>query len=85
MPSKRTPSHPKSPETADPRTKQPIDIDDATIDETATVEPDEDLVELSNPGDDTTNADEKEPSPPKGAWRGRDANRRAHGSDDLKA
>ena len=84
MPSKRTPSNRKSPDTAGPRTEQPIDIDDAAIDETATVEPDEDLVDLANPGDDSASADE-EPAPAKGAWRERDANRRAHGSDDFKA
>jgi hypothetical protein len=84
MPSKRTPSNRKSTQAADPRTKQPIDIDDATIDETATVDPDEELVELANPDDDGTKTDE-EPAREKGTWRERDANRRSHGSDDLKA
>ena len=83
MPSKRTSSNRKSPDSADPRTDQPIDIDDAIIDETATVVPDEDLVELANPDDGSKTA-EDEPSPPKGTWRERDANRRAHGPDDLK-
>jgi hypothetical protein len=84
MPSKRTPSNRKDPDTVDRRSEQPIDIDDATIDETATVDPDKDLVELANPDEDSTGTDE-DPAPAKGEWRGRDANRRAHGSDDLKA
>jgi hypothetical protein len=83
MASKRTPSNRKSPDTVDPGSEQLIDIDDATIDETATVDPDENLVELANPDDDSAGADE-DPAPVKGEWRERDANRRAHGSDDLK-
>lgn len=82
MPSKRPISNPATTETDTPQSQQPIDIDDAVIDETAKVELDETLVELSNPVDD--GGDGKEPDPPKGAWRDRDANRRAHGPDDLK-
>jgi hypothetical protein len=83
MPSKRPSSNRNTSENAPPRSHQPIDIDDAAIDETAAVEPDEGLVELANPDDEHANADE--PARPKGAWRKRDANRRAHGPDDLKA
>ena len=83
MPSKRPSSNPKTTDKEVPRSEQPIDIDDASIDETASVETDEDLAELANPDADTDEADE--PERPKGAWRNRDANRRAHGTDDLKA
>ena len=82
MPSKRPYSNRKTIDKEVPRSAQLIDIDDASIDETASVESGEDLVELSNPNDD---ADEPEAERPKGAWRDRDANRRAHGPDDLKA
>jgi hypothetical protein len=83
MPSKRPSSHPGTTQKEPPRSKPDVDIDDASLDETASVEADEDLVELSNPDDDQPQDDES--SPAKGAWRDRDANRRAHGSDDLKA
>jgi hypothetical protein len=83
MPSKRTSSNRNSPDVADP-SQQPIDIDDAAIDETATVEPDEDLVELANPDRGKAAAEER-PARAPGKWRERDANRRAHGPDDLKA
>ena len=83
MPSKRSSSNPKTTEKEPSRSKQVIDIDDAAIDETASVEVDEDLVELSNPDGEESQEDEE--SRLKGAWRGRDANRRAHGPDDLKA
>jgi hypothetical protein len=83
MPSKRPSSNRSTSDKTPPPRQQPIDIDDAAIDETATVEPDEGLVELANPDDDP--AKPGEPARPKGAWRDRDANRRAHGSDDLKA
>ena len=76
MPAKRTPSNRESPDPADTHQPEPIDIDDASIDETATVEPDEDLSELAN---------EDDVSAPKGTWRERDSNRRAHGPDDLKS
>ena len=82
MPSKRPSSNPKTTDKEAPRTEQPIDIDDASIDETASVEADEDLVELANPDADATEVDSGRP---KGKWRDRDANRRAHGADDLKA
>jgi hypothetical protein len=83
MPSKRPSSNPKTTDKEVPGSEQPIDIDDASIDETASVETDEDLVELSNPDADADEADG--PERPKGAWRNRDANRRAHGADDLRA
>lgn len=70
-------THPQRPEDVDPATTdQPIEIDEALIDETARVDPDENLRELSNPD---------EVAPKKGVWRERDANRRSHGADDLKA
>lgn len=83
MPSKPTPSNPRSPEKAEPIPERSIDIDDAAIDESAVVYPDEELDELSNPDDDSSPNDPA--SPREGAWRERDANRRAHGEDDLKA
>ncbi len=83
MPSKRTPSNPRTPEKAEPIPERSIDIDDAAIDESAVVNPDEALDELSNPDDDSSPNDPA--SPRKRAWRERDANRRAHGEDDLKA
>ena len=42
MPSKRPSSNPKTTDKESPRSEQPIDIDDASIDETASVETDED-------------------------------------------
>jgi hypothetical protein len=83
MPAKRTPSNPRTPEKAEPIPERSIDIDDAAIDESAVVDPDEELDELANPDDDSTPDDPA--SPRKSAWRERDANRRAHGEDDLKA
>lgn len=83
MPSKRPISNPKTTSTEPPPpSQQPIDIDDAVIDETAVVEVDESLQELANPDDEATERGEQ--GRPKGAWRERDANRRAHGPDDLK-
>jgi hypothetical protein len=83
MPAKRTPSTPRTPERAEPIPERSIDIDDAAIDESAVVHPDEELDELANPDDDSSpNAPA---SPRKSGWRERDANRRAHGEDDLKA
>ena len=63
-----------------PSNDQLIDIDDAAIDESAVVDPDEDLGELANPSDDADRDSRRE-----GDWRERDANRRTHGEDDLKA
>jgi hypothetical protein len=89
MPSKRTPSNPRTPEKAEPIPERSIDIDDAAIDESAVVYPDEELDELANPDDGGSPNDDGSPndpaSPRKSAWRERDANRRAHGEDDLKA
>ena len=82
MASKRTASNRKGSDAVDPRKDQPIDIDDAAIDETARVVPDEELAELANP--DVDREDLENQSEPKGTWRERDANRRAHGPDDLK-
>ena len=72
----RPASDPNDPDRAPAGTPQPIDIDDASIDETARVNPDEELKDLANP--------EEKPAPKMG-WRERDANRRGHGADDLKA
>jgi hypothetical protein len=83
MPSNRSSLNTGSTESETPRSHQDIDIDDAAIDETASVNPDENLVELSNPDDAAGRKDESDR--PKGAWRGRDADRRANGADDLKA
>ena len=76
MPAKRPRSNRKTTDRAPADSPRPIDIDDAAIDETASVQPDEDLVELANPDDQPA---------PKSTWRERDADRRAHGDDDLKA
>ncbi|MEZ5285173.1 MAG: hypothetical protein R2712_10265 [Vicinamibacterales bacterium] len=76
IPSERTTSNGGSPDAATERTDKPIDIDDAAIDESASVDPNRSL---------TDNANDEPAAPEKGAWRERDANRRAHGPDDLKA
>lgn len=70
-------TNPRRPEDVDPVTSdQQVDIDDALIDESARVDPDKELKELSRPD---------EGAPQKGVWRERDADRRSHGGDDLKA
>jgi hypothetical protein len=82
MPSKRSSSNPDTTGTAPARPREEIDIDDAAIDESAAVGVDEDLVELANPDDEKSDEGQ---SRPQGEWRERDANRRAHGPDDLKS